>query len=99
VLREAQEGYDFRIATTKSPNAVRMSYIAGGEQPKSKELPFVIGVIAELAGMPESPPLLVQERPFLAFDLSNFDHVMQEIGPRLALKVPIRWPTMTPSWE
>jgi type VI secretion system protein ImpB len=30
---------------------------------------------------------VVQERPFLAIDLSNFDDVMQEIGPRLALRV------------
>ncbi len=75
------------IVNSKSPNYVRMSYSMGGERPKAKELPLVIGVIAELSGMPEHPPVPLEERPFLAIDISNFDDVMRKIEPHLALRV------------
>jgi type VI secretion system protein ImpC len=57
-----------------------------------KELPFVVGVLADLAGHPdpdaEPPPGLESpRRRFVDIHRDNFDQVMSEIRPRLALRV------------
>src|SRR5262249_41951623 len=53
-----------------------------------KELPFVVGVLADLSGnRPEQrlPPL--KNRDFVAIDRDNFDEVMAGIKPRLVIQV------------
>ncbi|KTT20558.1 type VI secretion system contractile sheath small subunit [Pseudacidovorax intermedius] len=57
-------------------------------QQQSVELPFVMGVMADLSGHGGAflPPL--DERSFVDIDASNFDHCMRDIGPTLALQVP-----------
>jgi type VI secretion system protein ImpB len=54
-----------------------------------KELPFVVGVMADLAGKQEQPlaALKTPKRKFVPIDGDNFDEVMKGIGPRLAFKV------------
>lgn len=52
-----------------------------------RELPFVVGVIADLVGHPEKPPLRPAERRFYQIDRDNFDHVLRAAGPRLAFEV------------
>jgi len=55
---------------------------------KKQELPFVIGVMSDLAGKPKSPLPLVSDRKFLEFDSGNFDARMAAIRPRAAFQVP-----------
>ena len=54
---------------------------------QKKELPFVVGILADLSGKPAEalPPL--KERNFVEIDRDNFNDVMASIAPRLALQV------------
>jgi len=56
---------------------------------KKVELPFVMGVMADLAGTPDpaAPPAKVEERKFLEFNVDNFDDRMQAMKPRAAMQV------------
>ncbi|WP_439630164.1 type VI secretion system contractile sheath small subunit [Gemmata sp.] len=52
------------------------------------ELPFVVGVLADLSGQPKDPLKPLKERKFVQIDRDNFDDVLAKSAPRLALKVP-----------
>ncbi|APV80464.1 type VI secretion system contractile sheath small subunit [Salmonella enterica subsp. enterica serovar Dublin] len=74
------------IARNRAPR-VQIEYdveIYGSE--KKIELPFVMAVLADLAGKPreELPP--VTDRKFL--DIDNFNERMKAIAPRVAFAVP-----------
>ncbi len=55
---------------------------------KKVQLPFVMGVMADLAGKPEDPLPPVADRKFLEFDVDNFDTRMKAMKPRAAFTVP-----------
>ncbi|MBQ0961317.1 type VI secretion system contractile sheath small subunit [Ideonella sp. 4Y11] len=55
---------------------------------KKIQLPFVMGVMADLAGKPEDPLPPVADRKFLEFDVDNFDTRMKAMKPRAAFTVP-----------
>jgi type VI secretion system protein ImpC len=52
-----------------------------------KELPFVIGVMADLSGMPADPLPLIKYRKFVEVDGDNLAEFMNSINPRLAIEV------------
>ncbi|MCA9752825.1 MAG: type VI secretion system contractile sheath small subunit [Gemmatimonadetes bacterium] len=52
-----------------------------------KELPFVVGVMADLAGNPKDPPAKLKDRKFVDIDRDNFDDILRSMKPRLAYKV------------
>ncbi len=54
------------------------------------ELPFVVGVLADLSGQPSEPLKPLKERAVVNIDRDNFSDVMTKATPRLALKVPNR---------
>jgi len=51
-----------------------------------KELPFVVGVMADLSGNPAQPLPKPMDRKFTEVDRDNFDDVLQSMQPRLAFK-------------
>jgi len=51
------------------------------------ELPFVVGVLADLSGQPQDPLKPLKERKFVQIDRDNFDDVLAKSAPRLAMKV------------
>src|SRR3954471_13596645 len=51
------------------------------------ELPFVVGVMADLSGHPKEPLRPLRERKFVNIDRDNFNDVLARSAPRLALKV------------
>jgi type VI secretion system protein ImpB len=55
---------------------------------KKVDLPFIMGVMADLSGNAAEPLPDVASRKFLEVDVDNFDKRMKAIKPRLALKVP-----------
>ncbi len=55
---------------------------------KKINLPFVMGVMADLSGKPEEPLAPVQDRSFLEIDVDNFDNRMKSMKPRVAFQVP-----------
>lgn len=76
------------IARNRAPR-VQIEYdveIYGSE--KRIELPFVMGVLADLSGKPVEPLPGVDERKFLEIDIDNFDERMKAIAPRVAFSVP-----------
>ena len=76
------------IARNRSPR-VQIEYdveIYGSE--KKIELPFVMGVLADLSGKPVETLPGVDERKFLEIDIDNFDERMKAIAPRVAFSVP-----------
>jgi type VI secretion system protein ImpB len=55
---------------------------------KKIELPFVMGVMADLTGKPAEAPASVADRKFLEIDVDNFDDRMKACKPRVAFQVP-----------
>jgi type VI secretion system protein ImpB len=54
------------------------------------ELPFVVGVLADLSGMPKDALKPLKERQAVYIDRDNFNNVLSKAAPRLALKVQNR---------
>jgi type VI secretion system protein ImpB len=51
------------------------------------ELPFVVGVMADLSGQPKEALRPLKERKFTNIDRDNFNDVLERSAPRLAMKV------------
>ena len=70
------------------PPRVQITYdVETGGAIQKKELPFVVGVLADLSGKPaESLPKL-KERKFVEIDRDNFNDVLASARPRLAFQV------------
>ncbi len=76
------------IARNRAPR-VQIEYdveLYGAE--KKIQLPFVMGVMANLSGKPEEPLPDVAERKFLDIDVDNFDQRLKAAKPRVAFQVP-----------
>ncbi|HEY8876974.1 MAG TPA: type VI secretion system contractile sheath small subunit [Roseateles sp.] len=75
------------IARNRAPR-VQIEYdveLYGAE--KKVQLPFVMGVMADLSGKPEDPLPQVSDRKFLEIDVDNFDSRMKSMKPRVAFNV------------
>jgi len=55
---------------------------------KKIQLPFVMGVLADLSGRPAEPLPDVADRKFLEIDVDNFDSRLKAMKPRVAFQVP-----------
>ena len=55
---------------------------------KKIELPFIVGVMADLAGKSDEPLAPVAERKFLEIDVDNFNDRLKALKPRVAFTVP-----------
>jgi type VI secretion system protein ImpB len=76
------------IARNRAPR-VQIEYdveLYGAE--KKIQLPFVMGVMSDLAGKSEEPQPAVADRKFLEIDVDNFDDRMKSMKPRAAFTVP-----------
>lgn len=76
------------IARNRAPR-VQIEYdveLYGAE--KKVQLPFVMGVMSDLAGKSEEPQPAVADRKFLEIDVDNFDDRMKSMKPRAAFTVP-----------
>ena len=83
----AKESSQKFIARNRAPR-VQIEYdveVYGSE--KKVHLPFVMGVMSDLAGKPEEPLPAVADRKFLEFDVDNFDDRMKAMKPRAAFRV------------
>ena len=73
------------------PPRVQITYdVQVGDAIEKRDLPFVVGVLADLSGMPEKALPPISKRKFVSIDRDNVNDVMKKIGPRLAFKVPNR---------
>lgn len=55
---------------------------------KKIELPFIMGVMADLSGKPAEALPAVADRKFLEIDVDNFDDRLKAAKPRVAFNVP-----------
>lgn len=70
------------------PPRVQITYdVEIGSAIEMKELPFVLGIMADLSGMPEVPLPKMKERKFVEIDRDNFNAILASINPRLILRV------------
>ncbi len=71
------------------PPRVQITYdVEIGDAVEKRELPLVVGVLADLAGKPASAPPKMKDRRFVEIDRDNFDEIMAKIAPRLDMSVP-----------
>lgn len=76
------------IARNRAPR-VQIEYdveLYGAE--KKIQLPFVMGVMADLSGKPAEALPGVADRSFLEIDVDNFDDRLKAMKPRVAFQVP-----------
>ncbi len=76
------------ISKNRAPR-VQIEYdveVYGSE--KKIQIPFVMGVMADLSGKSEVPQPEIADRKFTEIDFDNFDARMKAIKPRAAFNVP-----------
>jgi type VI secretion system protein ImpB len=76
------------VARNRAPR-VQIEYdveLEGAE--KKVELPFVMGVMADLSGKPAEALPSVGDRKFLEIDVDNFDERLKSCKPRVAFQIP-----------
>lgn len=76
------------IARNRAPR-VQIEYdveLYGAE--KKVQLPFIMGVMSDLAGKSEVAQPGIADRKFLEIDIDNFDSRMKAMKPRAAFSVP-----------
>jgi type VI secretion system protein ImpB len=79
-----QESTQHKLDHVRRPR-VQITYdleIAGSSV--EKELPFVMGVLADLSGTPGRPQTPLRDRKFIEIDAGNFTEVMASIAPRVS---------------
>lgn len=76
------------IARNRAPR-VQIEYdveVYGAQ--KKVQVPFVMGVMADLSGDVKEPLPSVDDRKFVNIDIDNFDERMKSMKPRVAFTVP-----------
>src|SRR5688572_29519619 len=84
----AKESSQKFVARNRAPR-VQIEYdleLYGAE--KKINLPFVMGVLADLSGKPADPLEPVDQRKLLEIDVDNFDERLKSMKPRVACTVP-----------
>lgn len=85
-----KESVQKRLQKVRPPR-VQLTYeVERGDAIEVKELPFVMGVVADLAGQSEVEQPKLRDRKFVNIDRDNFDDVMKAIEPRAAFQVENR---------
>jgi type VI secretion system protein ImpB len=82
-----KESFQKKLSRVRTPR-VHITYeVEIGDALESREIPFVVGVLADLSGMSEEPLPPLKDRRFVEIDRDNFDQVVANCAPRVALKV------------
>ncbi len=70
------------------PPRVQITYdVEIGGAIEKRELPLVVGILADLSGKPDAPLPKLGERRFVEVDRDNFNNVLASISPRAAIQV------------
>jgi len=83
----AKESTQKKLERVRPPR-VNISYdVETGGAIEMKELPFVMGVLADFTGQPVEPLEKLKDRKFVDVTLDNFDDVLASMKPHLAFSV------------
>ncbi len=86
----ARESRQHTLDRVRSPR-VQITYdVEIGDAIEMKEIPFVVGVLADLSGKPDEPLPKLKDRKFIEIDRDNFNNVLEGMKPRLAYRVDNR---------
>lgn len=81
------ESIQKRLERVRAPR-VQISYeVETGGAIEMKELPFVMGVLADLTGHPQEGQPRLKDRKFVEVTPDNFDEVLHSMKPHLDIKV------------
>jgi type VI secretion system protein ImpB len=82
-----KESLQHKLDRVRSPR-VQITYdVEIGGAIENKEIPFVVGVLADLSGKPSEPLAKLKDRKFVEIDRDNFNRVLDGMKPRVAFKV------------
>jgi type VI secretion system protein ImpB len=86
-----RESTQQKLSRVRKPR-VHITYeVDTGNAIEAKELPFVVGVLADLSGQPKDGQLAkMRDRKFVEIDRDNFDQMLAGSKPRLQFRVPNR---------
>jgi type VI secretion system protein ImpB len=83
----AREGTQKKLERVRPPR-VNISYdVETGGAVETKELPFLMGVLADLSGTPAEALPKLKERKFVEVTPDNFDAVLKSMKPRVSFAV------------
>jgi type VI secretion system protein ImpB len=83
----AKESVHKKLERVRPPR-VHITYdVEVGDAIEAKEIPFVMGVLADLSGQPTDPLPRLKERRFVEVSLDNFDSVLASMRPHTAFAV------------
>jgi type VI secretion system protein ImpB len=83
----AKESLQHTLDRVRAPR-VQITYdVEIGDAIEMKEIPFVVGVLADLSGKPDTPLPKLKERKFIEIDRDNFNNVLEGMKPRVAYRV------------
>jgi len=83
----AKESLQHTLDRVRAPR-VQITYdVEVGDAIEMKEIPFVVGVLADLSGKPDKPLPKLKERKFVEIDRDNFNNVLEGMSPRVAFRV------------
>lgn len=83
----AKESVQKKLERVRPPR-VNISYeVETGGAIELKELPFVMGVLADLTGQPTEPLAKLKDRKFVDLTPDNFDEVLASMKPHLSFSV------------
>ncbi len=76
-----------RLQKVRAPR-IQLTYdVEKGDAIEQKELPFVVGVLGDFSGNPETPLPKARDRKFVSVDPDNFDEVLAAMAPRATYRV------------
>ncbi|MGD0013093.1 MAG: type VI secretion system contractile sheath small subunit [Bryobacteraceae bacterium] len=83
----AKESIHKKLERVRPPR-VHITYdVEVGDAIEVKELPFVMGVLADFSGQPEQPLPRLKDRKFVEVTPDNFDSVLEAMKPHLSFAV------------
>jgi type VI secretion system protein ImpB len=82
-----RESTQHKLDRVRSPR-VQITYdVEVGGAIELKELPFVVGVLGDFTGQPETPLAKLKDRKFTEVNPDNFDQVLEGMKPHVAFSV------------
>ena len=83
----ARESIHKKLEKVRPPR-VHVAYdVEIGDAIESKELPFVMGVLADLTGQPTEPLAKLKDRRLVEITPDNFDSVLESMKPHVSYSV------------
>ena len=76
-----------KLERVRKPRVHLVYEVETGGAAVKRELPFVVGVLGDFSGNPDTPLRPLRDRKFVQIDRDNFNDVMGSIAPELNMRV------------